>query len=64
MFVVNFLFQVIYVFLLFLGMAMKQKKNKKKLLPEIKKLTAKELLGYIMAILLSQVLNDKHWTGV
>ena len=45
-------------------MKLKQKKDKNNFNTWDKKLTATELLGYIMAVLLSQVLNDKNWTGV
>ena len=45
-------------------MKLKQKNNKNNFITWDKKLTATELLGYIMAVLLSQVLNDKNWTGV
>ena len=45
-------------------MKLKQKNNKNNFITWDKKLTTTELLGYIMAVLLSQVLNDKNWTGV
>ena len=45
-------------------MKLKQKKNKNNFITWDKKLTATKLLGYIMAVLLSQALNGKNWTGV